>query len=70
MELQWVLPWAQLELVPVFVFMTKSSLEFKVEPSTSKKSCFISFSASPLKLMKNPFYFILKVFFCLDFLVM
>ena len=31
----------------------------------SKKNCFIYFNESPLKMMKNAFYFILKVFFVL-----
>ena len=42
----------------------------------SKKICFISFNESPLRMMKNAFYFTLKVpfvlknsNFCLDFLV-
>ena len=63
MELQWVLPWAQLELVPVFVFMTKSSLEFKVEPSTSKKSCFIFLQCKPFKTDEKSFLFHLKSLF-------
>ena len=33
---------------------------FKVRLSPSKKNCFISFNESPLKMMKNAFYFILK----------
>ena len=32
----------------------------KVEFSPSKKICFISFNESPLEIMKNAFYFILK----------
>ena len=46
---------------------------------TFQKNCFISFKKSPLKVMKNVFYFILKYFFflrylnlnfCLEFLVL
>ena len=33
--------------------------------STSKKNCFICSNKSPLKMMKNAFYFILKAFFVL-----
>ena len=40
-------------------FMLKGGL------STSKKSCVICFSESPLKIMKNGFYFILKAPFVL-----
>ena len=49
----------------------------KVGLSPSKKNYFICFNESPLKMMKNAFYFILKapfvlkyLNFCLDFLVM
>ena len=38
---------------------------FKVGLSPSKKTFFISFNYSPLKMMKNPFYFILKALFVL-----
>ena len=37
----------------------------KVALSPSKKKCVISFIESPLKLMKNAFYFILKALFVL-----
>ena len=37
----------------------------KVGPSPSKKNCFICFIESPLNIMKNAFYFILKAFFVL-----
>ena len=47
------------------------------ELSPSKKMCFISFNESPLKMLKNAFYFIVKAPFVLkifklflDFLVM
>ena len=33
--------------------------------SSSKKNCFICFNGSPLKIMKNAFYFTLKAFFVL-----
>ena len=35
----------------------------KVGLSPSKKKCFICFNKSPLKMMKNAFYFILKALF-------
>ena len=34
---------------------------FKVGLSPSKKNCVICFFESPLKMMKNAFYFILKI---------
>ena len=37
----------------------------KVGLSPSKKNCFICFNESPLKMMKNAFYFILKALFIL-----
>ena len=37
----------------------------KVGLSPSKKTCVISFVESPLKIMKNAFYFILKALFVL-----
>ena len=50
---------------------------FKVGPSPSTKNCVICFIKSPLKMMKNAFYFTLKapfvlkyLSFCHDFLVM
>ena len=39
---------------------------FKVRLSHSKKNCFICFNESPLEMMKNAFYFILKAFFVLE----
>ena len=42
----------------------KKSQPFKVGLSPSK-NCFICFDESPLKVMKNPFYCILKVLFVL-----
>ena len=51
-------------------------IKVKVGLSPSKKFRFICFNESPLKMMKNAFYFILKLFFfskylnfCLDILV-
>ena len=48
-----------------------------VRLSSTKKICFICFNKNRLKVMKNTFNFLLKVFslsryliFCLDFLVM
>ena len=38
---------------------------FKVESSPSRKNCFICFNESPLKMIKNAFYFILKALFIL-----
>ena len=38
---------------------------FKVGLSTSKKNCVICFIESPLKVIKNAFYFILKALFVL-----
>ena len=35
----------------------------KVRLLPSKKNCFVSSDESPLKMMKNVFYFILKAFF-------
>ena len=40
-------------------------IELKVGLSPSKKICFVCFDESPLKLMKNAFYFILKPLFVL-----
>ena len=37
----------------------------KVGPSSSKKNYFIFFNESPLKMMKNAFYFTLKTLFVL-----
>ena len=44
-----------------FLFALMKS--FKVKISPSKKICFICFDESPLKIMKNAFYFILKALF-------
>ena len=41
---------------------------FKVELSRSKKICVICLTESPLKMMKNAFYFILKALFILKIL--
>ena len=40
----------------------------KVGPSLSKKCVFIYFNESPLKMMKNAFYFMLKALFVVSFL--
>ena len=40
-------------------------ITFKVGLSPSKKICFICLIKSPLKMMENAFYFILKAFFVL-----
>ena len=40
-----------------------SCVYLKVRLSTSKKKCFICFNGSPLKMMKNAIYLILKAFF-------
>ena len=49
-------------------FWNKSKIKqilLKVGLSTSKKNCGICFIESPLKMMKNVFYFILKALFVL-----
>ena len=43
----------------------KLTLVFKVGPSPSKENCVICLTESPLKMMKNVFYFVLKAFFIL-----
>ena len=40
--------------------------DFKVGISTSKKIIFLYFNESPLKMMKNAFYFMLKTFSVLE----
>ena len=47
-----------------FCFQMKSFF-FKVGLSPSEKNCVICFIESPLKMMKNAFYFILKALFVL-----
>ena len=42
-----------------------TSVIFKVELSPSKKFFVVCFNESPLKMMKNAFYFILKALFIL-----
>ena len=44
-------------------FLNVFLIKFGLSPS--KKNCFICFNESPLKLMKNIFYLILKVIFVL-----
>ena len=46
-------------------FYTVSEGVFKVGLSSFKKNCFICFNESPLKMMKNVFYFILKALYVL-----
>ena len=63
----------RLELVHIFFvlgFLGKKGpkmnfLSLKVELSPSKKNRLICFNESPLKMMKNAFYFILKALFVL-----
>ena len=62
-------------LLVLFIKFIASIQLLKVGLSPSKKYCFntialICFNDSPLKMIKNAFYFILKDFFVLDFLVM
>ena len=52
-----------LNLITPNCFMTK--IDIKVGLSPSQKICIICLSESPLKMMKNAFYFILKVLFIL-----
>ena len=48
-----------------FVKLAWNDLSFKVGLSPSKKIGFICLIESPLKMIKNAFYFILKAFFVL-----
>ena len=43
-----------------------SKVCFKVGLSPSKKVCVVCLTESPMKMMKNIFYFILKAFFVLN----
>ena len=43
----------------------RPSAVIKVRLSPSKRNCFICFNESPLKMVKNDFYFILKALFVL-----
>ena len=47
---------------------TKSAIKFNVGLSPHLKNCVICFIESPLKVMKNAFYFILKALFSLKIL--
>ena len=47
---------------PGNVYSRRFSVNFKVGLSTSKKNYFIYFNEKPLQMMKNAFYFILKLF--------
>ena len=40
-------------------------MDLKSDSHLPKRNCFISFNEKPLKMMKNPFYFILKALFVL-----
>ena len=48
-----------------FFFCCKTVSKLKVGLSPSKKNCVICFIESPLKIIKNVFYFILKALFVL-----
>ena len=48
-------------------FCKKNRFQFKVGLSPSKKVVIVCFSESPLKMMKNAFYFMLKAIFVLSF---
>ena len=61
----------------IFYLMTFFIKNLKVGLSPPRKDCVISFNETPLKIMKNTFYFVLKALFILkifkfyhDFLVM
>ena len=45
-----------------FSVLTKYFTIFKVRLPPSKENCVICFNEGPFKMMKNAFYFILKVF--------
>ena len=47
----------------IFYSKVNDEKHFKVGFSPSKKICFICFIESPLKMMKNAFYFTLKALF-------
>ena len=49
----------------LLVFLENAFSIFKVELSPSKKIFFVCFKESPLKMMKNTFYFTLKALFVL-----
>ena len=59
--------WKPMSLLKVDQKITSKvfSARLKVGLSASKKSCVIFFIESPLKMMKNAFYFILKALFVL-----
>ena len=58
---------ALLNTLVLLIFKIVRSLQciLKVGLSPSKKNCVICFTESPLKMMKNAFYFILKALFVL-----
>ena len=49
------------------IYLSKLSKDFRLKSNShlSKKNCFICFNESPLKMIKNDFYFILKAVFIL-----
>ena len=53
------------KFTPVFFHWMYNGCSFKVGLSPSKKNCVVYFIESPLKMMKNTFYFILKALFIL-----
>ena len=64
------------KLFQLFSFNIQSLLLLKVRLASPQKSYFICFNESPLKMVKNAFYFIIKAYFfsrsldlCLDSLV-
>ena len=69
--------WEFLVLQELFELKVTGRVVLKVGQSASKKFGFIYFNESPLKMMKNAFYFMLKLcsflrylHYCPDFLVM
>ena len=50
-------------------YLTLTTTVFKVRFSPSKNIYFIYFNESPSRMMKSAFYFTLKAFFCLDYVV-
>ena len=46
--------------------LVETIIQIKARPSPSNKILFIWFNESPLKMMKNAFYFILKALFVLE----
>ena len=65
--LKWVICYRQIEhaYTDTTMFVESFHDKLKVGLSPSKKNCVICFIESPLKMMKNAFYFILKALFVL-----